>query len=102
MPVVALTANVSRPLMGTDAFQEVDFYTLTIPVTKHNFLVEAAEDLFRVLPEAFRLAEVGGAAVVAGIAQGNKCQRCWQVLTEVGQDAAHPDLCRRCTAAVAA
>jgi len=57
IPLVALTANVSRALMGTDAFQEVDFFTLTLPVTKHNFLVEEAGDLFRVLPEAFRLAE---------------------------------------------
>jgi len=51
---------------------------------------------------AFSLADVGGAAVIPGMALGNKCQRCWQVLVEVGQDAAHPDLCRRCTAAVAA
>jgi len=57
IPLVALTANVSRALLGTDAFQEVDFFTLTLPVTKHNFLVEETEDLFRVLPEAFRLAE---------------------------------------------
>jgi acetolactate synthase-1/2/3 large subunit len=57
IPLVALTANVTRSLMGTDAFQEVDFYTLTISVTKHNFLVEDAGDLFRVIPEAFRLAE---------------------------------------------
>ena len=57
VPLVAITANVSRALMGTDAFQEVDFFSLTIPVTKHGFLVEAAADLFRVVPEAFRLAE---------------------------------------------
>ena len=57
IPLVAITANVPRGLMGTDAFQEVDFYSLTIPITKHNFLVEETLDLFRVLPEAFRLAE---------------------------------------------
>jgi acetolactate synthase I/II/III large subunit len=57
VPVVALTANVSRALLGTDAFQEVDFFTLTLGVTKHNFLVEETADLFRVLPEAFRIAE---------------------------------------------
>jgi len=57
IPLVALTANVNRSLLGSDAFQEVDFFTLTISVTKHNFLVEAVEDLFRVIPEAFRLAE---------------------------------------------
>lgn len=57
VPLVALTANVGRSLLGTDAFQEVDFFTLSIPVTKHNFLVEETEDLFRVIPEAFRWAE---------------------------------------------
>ena len=57
VPLVAITANVPRALMGTDAFQEVDFFSLAMPVTKHGFLVEDAADLFRVLPEAFRLAE---------------------------------------------
>lgn len=57
VPLVAITANVGRALLGTDAFQEVDFFSLTIPVTKHNFLVEETLDLFRVIPEAFRLAE---------------------------------------------
>ena len=53
-------------------------------------------------PGAFRLAEVPGVAVEARLAAGEKCQRCWQVLPEVGQEAAHPDLCRRCGDAVAA
>lgn len=57
VPLVAITANVGRRLLGTDAFQEVDFFSLCLPVTKHNFLVEETADLFRVLPEAFRLAE---------------------------------------------
>src|SRR6185369_17131348 len=57
IPLVAITANVSRALMGTDAFQEVDFFSLAMPVTKHGFLVEQTSDLFRVIPEAFRLAE---------------------------------------------
>lgn len=57
VPLVALTANVGRALLGTDAFQEVDFFSLALPVTKHNFLVEETLDLFRVVPEAFRLAE---------------------------------------------
>ncbi len=57
IPLVAITANVPRALMGTDAFQEVDFFSLAMPVTKHGFLVETTADLFRVIPEAFRLAE---------------------------------------------
>jgi len=52
--------------------------------------------------EAFRLAEVPGVAVEARLAEGEKCQRCWQVLPEVGQETAHPDLCRRCGDAVEA
>ena len=50
--------------------------------------------------EAFRLPDVPGVAVVSALASGAKCQRCWQVLLEVGKDAAHPDICRRCADAV--
>ena len=49
---------------------------------------------------AFRLPEVAGVAVTVGLAPGEKCQRCWRILPEVG--AAHPELCRRCTVVVAA
>ena len=49
---------------------------------------------------AFRLPDVAGAAVVFAEAKGNKCARCWMVLEEVGENKAHPDLCRRCSAAV--
>ena len=51
--------------------------------------------------EAFRLEEVPGVAVVVVPAAGQKCQRCWQVLPEVGASADSPDLCRRCADAVA-
>jgi isoleucyl-tRNA synthetase len=50
--------------------------------------------------EAFRLGDVAGVAVVPKAAEGHKCQRCWQVLPEVGRQK-KPDLCRRCDAAVA-
>ncbi|MEI7430765.1 MAG: acetolactate synthase large subunit [Betaproteobacteria bacterium] len=59
IPLVAITGQVSSSLIGTDAFQEVDTYGLTIPITKHNFLVGAAEDLLDVIPRAFRLAISG-------------------------------------------
>lgn len=59
IPVVAITGQVTSSLIGTDAFQEVDTYGLTIPITKHNFLVQSAADLLEVIPEAFRLAESG-------------------------------------------
>jgi isoleucyl-tRNA synthetase len=45
---------------------------------------------------AFALPEVEGVAVLVGMAPGDKCQRCWRILPEVGEVPAHPDLCRRC------
>ncbi len=59
IPIVAVTGQVSEPLIGTDAFQEVDTYGMSIPITKHNFLVRSVEELFTVIPEAFRLAVSG-------------------------------------------
>jgi len=59
VPVICITGQVSRPLIGTDAFQEVDIYGMSIPVTKHNFLVRSVEDLPRVITEAFRIAASG-------------------------------------------
>jgi isoleucyl-tRNA synthetase len=49
--------------------------------------------------EAFRLPEVPGVGVVFELAEGEKCQRCWQILPEVGHQA-HPHTCRRCSAAL--
>ncbi len=59
IPLVAITANVARPLIGTDAFQEADITGITMPVTKHNYLVTEVEDIPRVLKEAFFLARTG-------------------------------------------
>jgi acetolactate synthase-1/2/3 large subunit len=59
IPLVAITGQVPRGMIGTDAFQEVDTYGLTIPITKHNFLVDSAEELLEVIPNAFRIAASG-------------------------------------------
>ena len=59
IPLVAITGQVPRPMIGTDAFQEVDTYGLSIPITKHNFLVSSAEDLLKIIPRAFRIAASG-------------------------------------------
>lgn len=59
VPMVAITGQVSSPLLGSDAFQEVDVMGVTLPVTKHNFLVTRACDVARVLREAFALARSG-------------------------------------------
>lgn len=59
IPLVAITGQVSLSSMGTDAFQEVDAYGLTIPITKHNFLIRNIDELFTVIPEAFKIALEG-------------------------------------------
>jgi acetolactate synthase-1/2/3 large subunit len=59
IPLVAITAQVPRAMIGTDAFQEVDACGITRPITKHNFLVDSTEKLLQVIPHAFRLAASG-------------------------------------------
>ncbi|MFE8046977.1 acetolactate synthase large subunit [Brenneria goodwinii] len=59
IPLVCITGQVSSCMIGTDAFQEVDTYGISIPVTKHNYLVRDIRDLARVIPEAFRIAQSG-------------------------------------------
>jgi len=59
VPLVAVTANVSRPLIGTDAFQEADITGITMPITKHNWLVTEPQDIPRVMKEAFYIARTG-------------------------------------------
>ncbi|MCQ9349633.1 acetolactate synthase large subunit [Corynebacterium sp. 5QC2CO] len=59
VPVVAITGQVGRPLLGTDAFQEADIRGVTMPITKHNFMVTEAQDIPRALAEAFHLASSG-------------------------------------------
>jgi acetolactate synthase-1/2/3 large subunit len=56
VPIVFITGQVSLSLIGTDAFQEVDTYGLTLPITKHNFIVRSAKELLEIIPEAFRIA----------------------------------------------
>ena len=59
VPVVAVTGQVARPGIGTFAFQETDIVGVTIPVTKHGFLVQEVSDIPGVFSEAFRLAASG-------------------------------------------
>ena len=59
VPMVAITGQVASPLMGTDAFQEVDIFGITLPIVKHSFLIRDAADIPRVFAEAFRLAREG-------------------------------------------
>ena len=59
IPVVCITGNVSSKVLGTDAFQEVDITGITLPVTKHNFLVSKTEDIAPALRLAFQIAKSG-------------------------------------------
>ncbi len=59
VPVVALTGQVPTSLLGNDAFQESDITGITMPVTKHNFLVQRPQDLKRIIREAFYIASTG-------------------------------------------
>src|SRR5690625_4039069 len=59
IPVVCLTGQVPTHLIGNDAFQEADTTGITRPCTKHNYLVKSADDLSRILHEAFYVARAG-------------------------------------------
>jgi acetolactate synthase I/II/III large subunit len=58
-PIVCITGQVGSKFLGTDAFQETDITGITLPITKHNFLVKRAEDIAPTLLEAFRVARSG-------------------------------------------
>ncbi len=59
IPLVAITGNVPNSLIGRDSFQEVDITGVTMPITKHNFLVKRVEDLADTIREAFHIAKSG-------------------------------------------
>ena len=59
VPIVAITGQVSCKVLGTDAFQEIDITGITLPITKHNFLVTRAEDIAPTIREAFQIAQSG-------------------------------------------
>ncbi|HYG87736.1 MAG TPA: isoleucine--tRNA ligase [Azospirillum sp.] len=86
-PTVYVDAATSALLAGVD-FQDVC-------ITSAIKVAEGAA------PEgAFTLADMPGIGVAPGLAEGEKCERCWKVLPEVGKDADHPTLCQRCADAV--
>lgn len=59
IPMVAITGNVGTPALGKDSFQEVDITGITMPITKHNFIVRDVEVLAPILRKAFRIARSG-------------------------------------------
>lgn len=59
VPIVVITGNVPTAVMGTDAFQEADIVSITMPITKHGYLVRDVHDLPRIIQEAFYIANTG-------------------------------------------
>ena len=59
IPVVAITCNVGVPLLGKDSFQEIDIVGVTLPITKHNYIVKDVNKLADTIREAFRIAKEG-------------------------------------------
>ncbi|MEU1387400.1 MULTISPECIES: acetolactate synthase large subunit [unclassified Nonomuraea] len=59
VPIVAITGQVAAPMIGTDAFQEADISGITMPITKHNFLITDPADIPRTIMEAFHIASTG-------------------------------------------
>ena len=59
IPVICITGQVPRAMIGTDAFQEIDTYGLSVPITKHSFFARSASELLEIVPAAFRIAQSG-------------------------------------------
>lgn len=59
IPMVVVTGQVGRPVIGTDAFQEIDIFGITLPIVKHSYVVRHASDMSRIVAEAFHIASTG-------------------------------------------
>jgi acetolactate synthase-1/2/3 large subunit len=87
-PIVCITGQVGSKLIGSDAFQETDITGITLPITKHNYLVTSAEDVAPAIREAFAVARSGRPGpVLVDITKDAQQASC-----EVDWDAAEPDL----------
>jgi len=84
-PIVCITGQVGSRLIGSDAFQETDITGVTIPITKHNFLITRAEDVARTVREAFEIARGGRPGPVlidiTKDAQQSSCEWDWDDAT---------------------
>src|SRR5574338_1489016 len=81
-PIVCITGQVGSKLIGSDAFQETDITGITLPVTKHNYLVTHADELARIIREAFYIAKSGRPGPVlidvTKDAQQSSCEFDWE------------------------
>ncbi len=77
VPLVAITGNVPKTLLGKDSFQEIDIFGVTIPVTKHNFIVREVTELADTLRRAFRIARSGRPGpVLVDVLKNAQQERC--------------------------
>src|SRR6058998_504885 len=87
-PIVCITGQVGSKLIGSDAFQETDITGITLPITKHNYLVTSAADVAPAIREAFAVAKSGRPGpVLVDITKDAQQASC-----EVDWDAAVPNL----------
>ena len=95
VPVVAITGQVTRGSIGTDAFQETDVTGVTIPVTKHNYLVDDVNELAHIIREAFHIARTGRPGpVLIDIPKDIHCvQQGMQMQGEIDTPTAGPAFC---------
>ena len=83
VPMVAITGQVASPLLGSDAFQETDITGVTLPITKHNYLVTRPEEIAPTIKEAFYLARSGRPGpVVVDITKDAQQQLCTPVFSD--------------------
>nr|YP_009395459.1 acetohydroxyacid synthetase large subunit [Polysiphonia infestans]ARW64439.1 acetohydroxyacid synthetase large subunit [Polysiphonia infestans] len=59
IPIILITGQVARPFIGTDAFQEVDIFGITLPIVKHSYVVRDPRDMSRIVSEAFYISQMG-------------------------------------------
>ena len=78
VPLVAITGNVAVPLLGKDSFQEVDIKGITMPITKHNYIVKDVNDLADIIRKAFYIAKKD---VLVGINRYSK--RCYSFKSRI-------------------
>ena len=88
VPLVAITGQVAASLIGTDAFQEADIVGITLPVTKHNYLVTDPDDIPRVIAEAFHIASTGRPGPVLVDIAKSAMQAAHHVLVAAGPEPA--------------
>lgn len=90
VPIVAITCNVTVPLLGKDSFQEVDIAGITMPITKHNFIVKDVNNLAKTLRRAFKIAKSGRPGpVLVDITKdvtGAKCEYTFEKPEEIKED----------------